>query len=133
MPEFDVDVEPIYVFEIDGTYLFKYFFERKDIFSELSEHYDDEKYRFEVSTADFDTIRDLLEDNYYEPTIVEDVEAFSVVKEQYTKQADILRNSVMHWTRDGYHFFVMQDPLAVDQAVEQGATRLEDIELVLGI
>ena len=61
--------------------------------------------------------------------IVEDVGAFSVVKEQYSKHADILRNSVMHWTRDGYHFFVMQDPIAV----EQGATRLENTDLVLGL
>lgn len=133
MPEFDVDAEPIYVFEIDDTYLFKYYFERQDVFSDLSEYYDDEAYRFEVPTADFDTVQDLLEDHYYDPTIVEDVEAFSVVKEQYTKHADILRNSVMHWTRDGYHFFVMQDPLAVDQAVEHGATRLENTDLVLGL
>lgn len=133
MPEFDVDAEPIFVFEIDDTYLFKHYFDRQDLFSELNEYYDEEAYRFEVPKADFDTVRDLLEDNYFEPTIVESVEAFSVVKEQYTKHADILRNSVMYWTRDGYHFFVMQDPLAVDQAVEQGATRLEDSDLVLGI
>lgn len=133
MPEFDVDAEPIYVFEIDDTYLFKYYFERQDVFSELSEYYDDAAYRFEVPTADFENIRDLLEDNYYEPTIVEDIEAFSVVIEQYSKHADILRNSVIHWTRDGYYFCVIQDPLAVDQAVEQGATRLEDTDLVLGL
>lgn len=133
MPEFDVDKEPIYVFELDDTYLFKYYFERTDIFDTLREYYEDEEYRFEIPAEEFPEVQDLLENNYYKPIFVDDVENFAVVKEQYTEHADILRNAVMHWTREGYHFFIMQDPVAVDQAVEQGATRLEEIDLVLGI
>lgn len=133
MPEFDVEKEPIYVFQIEGTYLFKHYFERTDIFEELREYYEDGEYRFEVPTDEFPAVQDFLESNYYKPIFVDDPAAFAVVKEQYTEHADILRNAVMHWTRDGYHFFIMQDPLAVDQAIEQGATRLEETDLVLGI
>jgi hypothetical protein len=133
MPAFDADTEPIYVFELEDLYLFKFYFDRRDIFSELQEYYTDEDYRFEVPKAAFSEVQELPESNYYEPVTVDDPAGFAVVKEQYTEHAEILRNAVMHWTREGHHFFVMQDPLSVDQAVEQGATRLENTDFVLGI
>jgi methyltransferase-like protein len=125
--------EPIYVFKIDDEYLFSYYFHRSDIFSELRMYYNDDKYRFEIPEDDFPRVLELLEENHYKPIRVDDIKEFAVVKEQYTKHKDILRNSVIHWSRDGYNFFVMQNPRAVEEAVEQGATRLEEIELVLGL
>jgi len=102
-------------------------------FSELQEYYNDDEYRFEVPEDDFPWVLELLEENHYKPIPVKDIEEFAVVKEQYTEHADILRNSVMHWTRDEHNFFVMQSPQAVEEAVEQGATRIEDTDLVLGL
>ncbi len=125
--------EPIYVFKIDGEYLFSHYFHQTDIFSELSEYYNDDEYRFEIPEDDFPRVLELLEENHYKPIRVDDIEEFAVVKEQYTKHKDILHNSVIHWSRDGYNFFVMQTPQAVERAVEHGATRLEEIELVLGL
>jgi methyltransferase-like protein len=125
--------EPIYVFNIEESYLFTHYFARTDIFSELQEYYNDEEYRFEVPEDDFPWVLELLEENHYKPIRVEDIEEFAVVKEQYTEHVDMLRNSVMHWTRDGYNFFVMQSPHAVEEAVEQGASRIEETELVLGL
>ena len=125
--------EPIYVFNVEESYLFTHYFARTDIFSELQEYYNDEEYRFEVPEDDFPWVLELLEENHYEPIRVDDIEEFAVVKEQYTPHSDILRNSVMHWSRDGYNFFVMQSPRAVEEAVEQGATRIEETELVLGL
>lgn len=77
--------------------------------------------------------QDLLESRYYEPVLVDDLKEFAFAKKQYTEHADILRNSVMHWTRRDHHFFITQDQLAVEQAVEQGATRLDGTDLVLRI
>lgn len=133
MANFEVDREPIYVFQPEDTYLFKHYFERTDIFSELQEYYNGEEYRFEVPEDDFTEVRNFLEENYYELNLVEHIEEFSIVKEEYTEHSDILRNSVMNWSRQGYNFFVMKDSMSVDQAVEQGATRIEDTDLVLGI
>lgn len=127
------DREPIYVFKVDDSYLFSHYFARRDIFSELQEYYGDDEHRFEVPEDDFPWVLELLEDNHYRPIRVEDIEEFAVVKEQYTEHANILRNSVMHWSRDGYNFFVMQSPQAVEEAVEKGATRIEDTDLVLGL
>lgn len=129
----EVNREPIYVFQPEETYLFKHYFERTDIFSELQEYYNGEEYRFEVPEDEYPEIREFLEENYYELNLVEDIGEFSVVKEEYTAHSDILRNSVMNWSRRGYNFFVMKDPMSVDQAVERGATRIEETDLVLGI
>lgn len=129
----ETDKEPIYVFELEDTYLFRHYFAREDIFAELSEYYNGEEYRFEIPTDEFPEVQDFLERNWYRPVFVDDTESFSVVKEQYTEHAEILKRAVMHWTRDGYHFFILQDPQAVEIAVEQGATRLTEMDLVLGV
>lgn len=123
--------DPIYLFPVDDAYLFRRYFARTDIFDALREYYDD--YRFAVPTGDYPEVRDLLEDNHYRPIIVEDIDAFAVLKEEYTDHAGILRKSVIHYNRDGYNFFVMQSPAAVEDAVERGATRLAETDKVLGI
>lgn len=135
MPEFGSDLEEIYAFEIDGEVLFKQYFAVKSIFRELQPYYNGEEYRFEVPSDDLGALRDQLNEYGYDLRVVADaeIESFCVVKEQYTKHADILRNSVAHWSRDGYNFFLMKDPLAVDQALEQGAQRVGETNLVAGL
>jgi len=133
MPTFEVEKERIYIFELEEDYRFKHYFDREDIFSELQDHYNGEGYRFEVPKDEFPDVEDLLNENYFEPVIVDDPSEFGVVKEAYTEHADILRNSVMHWSRDDHNFFLMKDPKAVDQAVEQGASRISETEFVLGL
>jgi hypothetical protein len=133
MPSFDVTPERITVFPSDDTYLFKHYFERTDIFESLQEYYNHDKYRFEVPADEFEAIREQLAENYYDLVVVGDLEPYCVIKETYTPHADILRSAVIHWSRDGYNFFVLKDEAAVAQAVEQGATRITDTDLALGI
>lgn len=133
VPEFAVDTDSIYVSEIDDTHVFKEYFEHEDLFEELRDYYNDEQYRFEVPATEFDDVRELLGDYFYEPVIVEEIEEFCVVTERGVEYADILRNSVEHWSRTGHHFFLMKDPLAVDQAVEQGAERVGEADFVVGL
>jgi len=125
--------KPIYIFKIDESYLFSHYFAWTDLFSALQEYYNDDEYRFKVPEDDFPWVLELLEENHYEPIRVDDIEEFTVVKEQYTSHSDILRNSVMHWNRRGYNFFVMESPHAVEETVEQGATRIEETDLALGL
>lgn len=133
MPEFDVDATRIPVFEISEEYLFKYYFEGEDLFEELEAFYNWDEYRFEVPKDDFEEVRLVLAEHFYELDVVEDLEPYCVVKETYTEHAEILRRSVLTWTRRGYHFFLMKDELAVEHAIERGATPVADIDLVLGI
>jgi hypothetical protein len=133
MPTLDIDPDPIYVFSVGEEYLFSQYFERTDVFDALTEYYNGEKYRFEVPADEIDDVTQLLEDEYFEPVIVDDLEPFCVLKEKYTEHAEILRNSVANWERDGQRFFLMQDDHAVRFAEEQGATRIEETNYVIGI
>lgn len=130
----DVDREPIYVFRLDHTLVFKHYFELNEVFESLSDYYDDDAYRFEVPDGEWDDVAAILREYYYEPEVVEDVSDFVVVKERYTKHADILKNSVAHWTRRGHNFFLMKEPLWVERAVlEEGATPVSETDFAVGL
>jgi len=134
MARVDVDREPVHVFVLDRTYVFKRYFELNELFDALRDFYDADEYRFEVPEREWDGVAGTLREYHYEPTVVEDVEDFVVVKEQYTKHAEILKNSVTNWTRRGYNFFLMKDPLSVELAVqEQGATPAAETDLAVGL
>ena len=130
----DASGRPVYVFLLDRDYVFKRYFGQNDCFDALSEFYDGEEYRFEVPEREWEQAADTLGDYGYEPEVVEDAEAFVVVKEQYTKHAEILKNSVENWTRRGFNFFLMKDPLSVERAVqEHGATPAAETDLAVGV
>lgn len=126
--------EPVYVFVIDRAYVFKHYFERDDVFDALSGYYDPDEYRFEVPEREWAEAAAVLREHRYDPEVVDDVAAFVVVKEQYEKHADVLRDSVAHWTRRGYEFFLLKDPVSVELAVqEHGATPVEETDMVVGL
>ena len=130
MPSFDVDRERINAFEIDGTYLFKHYFEQDDIFAQFRRYYNESDYRFEVPADAFTEVQALLEDRFFELTVVDDVEPFCVVKRKYTDHPDVLfKASVLQRERADYNVFLMKDELAVEQAVNNGATRLADVDV----
>ena len=128
MSTFDVDTTEITAFEVEDAdlYIFSQYFDTDEIFTELREWYDNEKYRFEVPTDEIDEVDDFLGEYFYEFQRVgpNAIEPYCVVKPKYTDHADILRNSVYHTSRGDQTVFVMQDRLSAEQAVEQGATLL---------
>lgn len=133
MPSFDVDPERITVFHVGDEYLFSYYFEREDVFEAVREYYVDDAYRFEVPATEFEDVRERLADYHYALDVVEDLEPYVVVTGKYDQYADILRQSVANWERRGHRFFLMQDELAVREAVEAGATPVAETEFVVGL
>lgn len=133
MSSFDIDPEQLVVFKIDDEYLFSQYLERTDVFNDLREFYTDTEYRFEVPEAEFDAVRDRLEQAYYEPVVVTDLEPYCVVIDKYDEYADILKRSVVMWERRGKRFFLMQDGLAVNEALKRGAERISDTDFVVGL
>ena len=133
MPDFDVSAEKITVFRVGDEFLFSHYFDRKDVFKELQEYYDQDAYRFEIPADKFDDVREFLEAEYFDPVIVEELEPYCVVKKKYTNHADILRNSVVKWERGDHMFFLMKDERSVREAVEHGATRIDETESVVGL
>jgi len=65
--------------------------------------------------------------------IVTDLEPYCVVTDKYDEYAEILKRSVVMWERHGKRFFLMQDKLAVNEAVERGAERISDTDFVVGL
>lgn len=133
MPAFDVDAKPLIVFEVGDEYLFSHYFDREDVFEDLRDYYNDDAYRFEVPADEFGTVRERLEEAYFELTIITDLEPYCVVVEKYDKHADILRESVVTWERRGHRFFLMQDEVAVKEALDQGARKLAETDFALGL
>lgn len=119
----------INVFRLGGCFLFKHYLE-DELFQEVKDFYDGENYRFEVKEEAWEGVKQGLESFGYRPEVVDSLKRFAVVKEKYTEHPDILfRNSVLKRTIEGYTMFLMKDAASVEQAVGQGAKRLEDSEL----
>lgn len=122
--------EQVNVFEVDGTYLFKHYFEGQEVFDLLKQYYNHHQYRFEVPPGVFEELRPVLDDHGYGLVVVDVPEEFVVAVRQYTAHPDhIFKNSVIQRSVEGYNCFLMTDRDAVERAVEEGATRLVDTDL----
>lgn len=122
--------EQVNVFEVDGAYLFKHYFDDEDVFDRLGRYYNNQHYRFEVPSAKFETIRSFLAEHGYGLVVIDAVAEFVVVVKKYTDHPEnIFKQSVIHRSVDGYNGFLMTDQAAVDRATREGAIRLTETDL----
>jgi hypothetical protein len=120
--------ERVNVFELDGTYLFKHYFESSHVFARLKEYYNNNQYRFEVPEEDFDGLSVFLDNEDYNLVVVDSMDKFTVVVRKYRRHPDnIFKASVIQRSVDKYNFFLMTDRDAVETAAEDGATPLTDV------
>jgi len=129
MPTFDVEQEEITAFEFGQTYLFKQYFDKDDLFQQLQEHYNSDKYRFEVPEGEIADMRQILDNFFYELKIADEPMDYCVVQDKQVDSSDILRNSVANQRQGNYEIYLMKDEISVGQAIEKGATRLEKADL----
>jgi len=117
-------------FEVDGTYLFKHYFEGEDVFDRLRPFYNHSQYRFEVPPEEFAELRGFLAEQGYELVVVEALAKFVVAVEKYTAHPEsIFEDSVGQRSADGHNCFLLTDQYAVAGAVAEGATRLPETDL----
>jgi len=122
--------QKVNVFPIEEVYLFKHYFEGDEVFDRLKPYYNNSQYRFEVPTGQFDTLRSFLSEQGYELEVVDAVEKYVVVVEQYTAHPEnVFEESVLQRTTAGHNCFLMTDKYAVARAVPEGATRLADTDV----
>jgi hypothetical protein len=122
--------EQVNVFDVDGLYLFKHYFEGDDVFDQLKPYYNNQQYRFEIPPKDFNWLRVFLDGHGYGLVVVDALNAFVVVVTKYTDHPDnIFKASVIQRSVDDYNYFLMTDQVAVEQAVHEGAARLTDTDL----
>lgn len=124
------DSETIPLFLVDSTFYFKHYFEDRDVFTELSQYYNEEEYRFEVPEDALGAVTDFLESAGKTPEPLEEYEDYIVVKKKYTNHPDVLfKKSVLKADESGYNLFLMQDMAAVNAAITNGGVPYTETDL----
>jgi len=117
----------ITVFKVGTLWLFKQFFENKEIFKALLGYYNQDNYRVEFKTiADRNNALKVLERNGFDYDLVEDLQGYAVKLPKFAKYAQILKNSVASKETATERIFLMKDLDAVEEAVGVGAEKMEE-------
>jgi hypothetical protein len=118
--------ERINVFKVGKLWLFKCFFEDKELFEALLDHYNKDLYRFEFkSTGARNNALKLLERNDFDYDLVENLQGYVVKLPKFAKYAQILKNSVATKETATERLFLMKDLAAVEEAMGLGAKIVE--------
>ena len=125
-----IDVVPkrkrIIVFKVGKLWLFKCFFENKEVFKALLDHYNEDLYRFEFkSIGARNNALKLLEQNDFDYDLVENLQDYVVKLPKFAKYAQILKNSVAFKETMTERLFLMKDLAAVEETVGLGAKKVE--------
>ena len=122
--------ERVNVFVVDEVCLFRHYFEGDDLFRRMRRYYNNQQYRFEVPKEEFEEVRTFLAGHGYGLVTVDSTRPFVVCVKQYTEHPDdIFKSSVVQRTSDGYNCFLLRNRDAVDEAVADGAIRLDQTDL----
>ena len=114
------------VFKVGKLWLFKYFFDTRELFEALIDHYNKDLYRFEFkSTGARNNALKLLERNGFDYDLVENLQGYVVKLPKFAKYAQILKNSVATKETATERIFLMKDLAAVEEAVGLGAKIVE--------
>jgi hypothetical protein len=116
----------IIVFKVGKLWLFKHFFEDREIFKALLGYYSQDSYRFEFKTiADRNNALKILERNGFDYELVEDLGGYMVKLPRFAKYVQILKNSVTSKETATERIFLMKDLAAVEEALGLGAKKME--------
>jgi hypothetical protein len=116
----------INVFKVGKLWLFKYFFDNRDLFEALVDHYNKGLYRFEFkSIGARNNALKLLERNGFDYDLVEDLHGYVIKLPKFAKYAQILKNSVAFKETMTERIFLMKDLAAVEEAMGLGAKIVE--------
>jgi hypothetical protein len=112
----------IKVFKVGKLWIFKYFFEDKETFKALLDHYNKDQYRFEFkSVGARNNALKILESNNFDYDLIEDLNGYVVKLSKFAKYAPILKNSIAIKETATERIFLMKDLDAVEEAVGFGA------------
>ena len=116
----------IIVFKVGKLWVFKQFFDNRELFNALLDHYNKDQYRFEFkSTGARNNALKILERNGFDYDLVEDLQGYVVQLPKNVKYAQILKNSVAFKETASERIFLMKDLVAVEEAVGLGAKIVE--------
>ena len=112
----------ITLFKLGKLWVFKHFFDNKEPFKALLDHYNKDLYRFEFkSIGARNNALKLLEYNGFDYDLVEDLQGYVVQLPKSAKYAQVLKNSVAFKETANARLFLMKDLVAIEEAVGLGA------------
>ncbi|MBN1235824.1 MAG: hypothetical protein JW999_07220 [Methanotrichaceae archaeon] len=107
-------------------WIFKHFFEDKEVFKELADYYDKDDYRFVLKTpGERNLALKLLERRGFEVALVENSRGYVVKLSRQSRYAGVLKNSLAQIETNEWRVFLMKDLAAVKEALRQGAKLVE--------
>jgi hypothetical protein len=116
----------IIFFKLGKLWVFKQFFDNREVYNVLLDYYNKDLYRFEFkSIGARNNALKLLERNGFDYDLVEDLKGYVVQLPKHAKYAQILKNSVAFKETANERIFLMKDLAAVEEAVGLGAKIVE--------
>jgi len=114
------------VFKVGKLWIFKQFFDNREVFEAMLGHYNKDSYRFEFkSTGARNNALKILERNGFDYDLVEDLQGYVVKLPRFAKYAQILKNSVATKETATDRLFLMKDLAAVEEAINMGAEKVD--------
>ena len=118
----------ITIFKLGKLWVFKQFFNKREVFDALLDYYNKDQYRFEFkSIGARNNALKILERNGFDYDLVESLLGYVVDLPKSAKYAQILKNSVAFKETTNERIFLMKDLAAVEEAVGLGA-RIREAE-----
>ena len=119
--------DEINVFKLDKIYVFKHFFDDKEIFKDLVDFYNSESFRFEMKSAGArnKVMKTLYMKYGFDANYVDDPADYTVMIGKDKKYAQILKDSVDFKETKDARIFIMKDLAAVADAIGLGAKKNE--------
>ncbi|MCW3133942.1 MAG: hypothetical protein N2V78_06410 [Methanophagales archaeon] len=120
----DVKRDTINIFKIGSLWCFKYFFGDREIFMDLADYYNRDKYRFELkNVGERNKVMKYLEGKGFKTTLIEDTSEYTVKIDRFKKYAPILKNSIDSTEGEKERVFIMKDLASVEEAIAKGAVK----------
>jgi hypothetical protein len=108
----------IIFFKLGKLWVFKQFFDNRELFNALLDYYNKDLYRFEFKSIGVrNNALKLLERNGFDYDLVENMKDYVVQLPKHAKYAQILKNSVAFKETANERLFLMKDLAAVEEAV----------------
>jgi len=109
-------------FKLGKLWVFKQFFDNRELFNALLDYYNKDLYRFEFkSIGARNNALKLLERSGFDYDLVEDLKGYLVQLPKSAKYAQVLKNSVAFKEAANERIFLMKDLAAVEEALGLGA------------
>jgi hypothetical protein len=116
------------VFKVSKLWVFKHFFDDKEIFKALLDYYNQDQYRFEFkSIGERNNALKILERSGFDYELVDDLTGHVVKLSKFAQYAPILKNSIATKETATERLFLMKDLAAVEEALGLGAKIVEEI------